>query len=267
VLDLAGLHLVLRGIHIAAGSLGLVAFWAAVFTKRGSTKHIRCGRVFVFCAYTVGITAVISSAWALVDSYGFGLSLGLSEDDIRRLAPERRWLFSVLGLAGIGLLAYIQVGVYAVKTKDGPLVGGKWMLKLSLVTFGIMGAGTAAFGIASISPGAGPGINSLMPAILGIVAMPLAYGKVKFVRRSRPTYMDWWYQHMECMLVSGISFHTALAITVSIRLMHQGLLDGPAARIPWVLPTVVGAPATWFWIRHYQIKSGGDPVREDIAAK
>jgi hypothetical protein len=50
VLDLADLHLLLRTIHIGAGALGLMAFWAAVFTKKGSATHIRYGLVFVSCA-------------------------------------------------------------------------------------------------------------------------------------------------------------------------------------------------------------------------
>ena len=92
---------------------------------------------------------------------------------------------------------------------------------------------------------------------------------LKFVRRSRPTHMDWWYKHMQCMLVSGIIFHTALAITISIRLVHQGLLDGPAALIPWVLPTAVGVPVIFVWILSYMRKFGPGPYKHaepDVAA-
>jgi hypothetical protein len=255
VLDLAHLHLALRGIHITAGALGLVAFWAAMCTKKGAAAHVRCGRAFVLCAYPVGVTAVLSAAWAEVDPFGFGTSLGLSEEDIRRLAPERGWLFRVLGLAGVSLLAYVQVGVYAVRTKAKPRPGGNWILLLTVAVLGLVGAGTAAMGISGIL-GFGPAIQNVMPSFLGLVAVPLAYTMLRFVRRSRPAYMDWWYKHMECMLVSGIIFHTALAITVSTRLVHQGLLDGPAALIPWVLPTAVGVPVTIVWILYYKRRFG-----------
>jgi len=253
--DLADMHLVLRGIHITAGALGLVAFWAAVFTKKGASRHIRCGRVFAFCAYPVGVTAVCSSGWSVVDPFGFGTSLGLSEDDVRRLAPEQNWLFWVLGLAGVSLLAYIQVGVYAIKTKGTRRPAGNCILLLTLAALGLMGACVAAIGVSSLVE-VGPAIHNTMPAVLGLVAVPLAYTMLKFVRRSRATHMDWWYKHMECMLVSGIIFHTALAITVSNRLLQQGLLDGPAALIPWVLPTVIGVPVTFAWILRYKMKVG-----------
>ena len=267
MLDLADLHLVLRSIHIAAGAIGLVAFWAAVFTKKGATAHIRCGRAFVFCAYPVGVTSVLSSGWTLVDPLGFGTSLGLSEDDVRRLAPEQGWIFSVLGLAGLSLLAYIQVGVYAVKTKNRPRPVGNRTLLLTLVTFGLVGGGVAARGISRLLA-VGPAIHSVMPLVLGLVAVPLVYTMLKFVWRLRPAHMDWWYKHMECMLVSGIIFHTALAITVSQRLMHQELLRGALALVPWLLPTVIGVPVTCVWILRYKFKfgPGGREHAEPIAA-
>jgi hypothetical protein len=255
VLDVADLHLALRGIHITSGALGLVAFWAAVCTKKGAAAHIGWGRVFVYCAFLVGVTAVLSAAWAEIDPFGFGTSLGLSEDDIRRLAPERAWLFRVLGLAGVSLLAYIQVGVYAVRTKAKPRSGGNWLLLLSVGVLGLAGAGAAALGISGIV-GTGPAIQNVMPSFLGLVAVPLAYTMLRFVRRSRPAHMDWWYKHMECMLVSGIIFHTALAITVSNRLLQQGLLSGPAALVPWVLPTVIGVPVTFVWILRHKMRFG-----------
>ena len=249
--DLAGLHLVLRSFHIAAGALGLVAFWAAVLTKKGAKTHIRSGRIFVYCAYVVGVSAMVSCVWALGDSFGFGTSLGMSAEEIRRLAPERRWLFEFLGLAGISLLAYIQVGVYAVRTRDKPNPAGYWVLLLTLVTFSLVGVGVAVVGIRSLTDD-GPAVHNLMPAVLGSGAVPLAFMMLRFVRRSRPRHRDWWCKHMECMLVSGIIFHTALAITISIRLLHQGLLSGPQGLIPWVLPTVIGVPVTFAWILYYK---------------
>jgi hypothetical protein len=183
------------------------------------------------------------------------MTLGMSKEEIWRLAPERRWLFAVLGLAGLSLLAYIQIGVYAAKTKDRPSPAGYRILRLAVVTFGLGGAGVAAMGITSLRED-GPAIHNLMPAVSGLGAVPLAYAMQRFFRRTRPRPMDWWYKHMECMLVSGIIFHTALAITMSIRLLHQGLLNGPAALIPWVLPTIIGVPITFVWIFYYKRRFG-----------
>jgi hypothetical protein len=255
VLDPADLHLALRGIHIAAGSLGIVAFWVAICTKKGAAAHVRWGRAFVFCAYPVGVTAVLSAAWAEIDPLGFGTSLGLSEQDIRRLAPDRGWLFRVLGLAGVSLLAYVQVGVYAVRTKATLRPGGNWLLLLTVGVLGLAGGGAAAMGISGLL-GSGPAIQNVMPLFLGLVAVPLAFTMLRFVRRSHPAHMDWWCKHMECMLVSGIIFHTALAITVSNRLLQQGLLSGPAALVPWVLPTVIGVPVTFVWVLRHKMRFG-----------
>jgi hypothetical protein len=166
-------------------------------------------------------------------------------------------------LAGISLLAYVQVGVYAVRTKDKPSPARYWFLPVTLVTFGLVGAAVAAMGIGSLWED-GPAVQSVMPAVLGSGAVPLAYTMLRFRRRSHPTPMDWWCKHMECMLVSGIIFHTALAITISIRLLNQGLLDGPAAMVPWVLPTLIGVPVTFVWILLYKMRFA--PGKREYAA-
>ncbi len=42
---------------------------------------------------------------------------------------------------------------------------------------------------------------------------------------------------------------------VSLQLWDLGL-DGWVAVVPWVAPAMVGVPATFIWVRHYQKKFG-----------
>lgn len=64
-------HEIWRYVHITAGFVGLGVFWVPVFAKKGAPVHVWGGRIFALCAYVVGATAVISSAWALADPIGF----------------------------------------------------------------------------------------------------------------------------------------------------------------------------------------------------
>ena len=48
----------LRGVHIAAGSLALVSLWVPLVSRKGGSVHRRAGRVFVIAM------AVLKSAWA-----------------------------------------------------------------------------------------------------------------------------------------------------------------------------------------------------------
>jgi hypothetical protein len=64
-------HVIWRYVHITAGFVGLGVFSVPVFAKKGAPVHVWGGPSFALCAYVVGATAVISSAWALADPIGF----------------------------------------------------------------------------------------------------------------------------------------------------------------------------------------------------
>ena len=66
---------------------------------------------------------------------------------------------------------------------------------------------------------------------------------------------EWFYEHMGSMIGTGIAFHTAFAVFGSLQLWDLGL-DGWIAVIPWVAPAIVGVPAIFIWVRHYQKKFG-----------
>jgi hypothetical protein len=68
------------------------------------------------------------------------------------------------------------------------------------------------------------------------------------------------------MLGGGIAFHTAFLVLGAGRMF--GLqLDGMAAVVPWLLPTLIGVPASAIWTRYYKRKfneiDGTAPQRHD----
>ena len=70
--------------------------------------------------------------------------------------------------------------------------------------------------------------------------------------------MAWWYKHMEAMIGNGVAFHTAFLV-FGARGVIGGVLEGPLALLPWVLPTAIAIPALHFWIRSYKRKFGELP--------
>ena len=80
-------------------------------------------------------------------------------------------------------------------------------------------------------------------------------GNLQFARKPYPTPMAWWYEHMGSMIGGGIAFHTAFLVLGAGRLF--GLqLTGASAAILWILPTIIGLPATAIWVRYYRRKFG-----------
>lgn len=90
-------------------------------------------------------------------------------------------------------------------------------------------------------------------AALSIIGFLVGPGNLRFARRPYPTPMAWWYEHMESMLGGGVAFHTAFLVLGAGR-MFGIALDGPAAIVPWLLPTVVGVPASAIWVSYYRRK-------------
>jgi hypothetical protein len=96
-------------------------------------------------------------------------------------------------------------------------------------------------------------------AALSPIGALIGWGGLGFARRPYPTPMAWWYEHMGSMIGGGIAFHTAFLVLGAGRMLGIEIA-GPYAIIPWLLPTIVGIPASSIWVRYYRRK-----FREDGA--
>jgi len=246
-------HQLLRWLHIFFGFVGLVAFWMPVFAKKGGRFHIRAGWVFVTCAYVVGVSAVVSCVWALVDPRGFAqLPPDLGADVVARVSGELRFFFGLLAVLGLGVVSAVETGIPVLRTRRQP---EKLDSTRRRAVYLLMGAGAAsllAFGIWHLANG-----DSRYGIWVGIGALILAdaRGAWRHMKNPLPTPMAWWYCHMETMLGAGIAFHTAFAVFGSGRLLGFRP-EGALALLPWVLPSLIGVPAISIWVRHYKRKFG-----------
>jgi hypothetical protein len=88
-------------------------------------------------------------------------------------------------------------------------------------------------------------------AALSPIGLLIGFGQLGFARQPYPTPMAWWYEHMGAMLGGGIAFHTAFLV---LGLNRVAQLPGALAVVPWLLPTIVGIPASAIWTRYYKRK-------------
>ena len=56
---------------------------------------------------------------------------------------------------------------------------------------------------------------------------------------------------MGSMLAGGIAFHTAFLVIGASRFLDTQL-TGFAAVVPWILPSLIGIPATSLWVAYYR---------------
>jgi hypothetical protein len=256
------LHRAWRGAHIVVGFAGLVLFWVPIFAKKGGRLHVVCGRLFVWCAYIVGATSVVSSAWAVAHPVSFlrdPLSRGVSERSVPYMIEQARFFFSILGFLGLAVLVGTYFGVRVVRTRRDHAELRRGILIPAELLLGAWCVGVAAFGAYNLATCAA-GRHLLPAAAAGRFAIPIALGlwglhgvvgELNYILRPRPTPRAWWYRHMEAMIGAGIAFHTAFLVFGSARLFGVQL-PGPWQVVPWLLPSAIGIPAAVLWVRYYK---------------
>ena len=85
---------------------------------------------------------------------------------------------------------------------------------------------------------------------LSFIGLLQGRGILRYVSRPAASPRAWLVEHLSAMLAAGIAFHTAFAVFGATRFF--GLtLTGPLAVLPWILPALLGIPATILWSRKY----------------
>jgi hypothetical protein len=229
-------------IHVLAGITGLAAFWTPALARKGGATHVQFGRVFYNATCVVALTGLAMVAMIVA-------------------APSPghpRVLAFFLAYLVIITFAPVHHGVRVLETRGEPA-----RLRTPFHTALNAGAIVAALAMIALAVFTGqPVFAALSP--IGIL---VGLGNLGFARRPCESPMSWWYEHMGSMLGGGIAFHTAFLVIGAGRFLGAHLTGG-AAVIPWVLPSIIGIPATRIWIAYYRRKfehrGAGSGVRDPI---
>ena len=226
-------------VHVATGFVGLAAFWIPVFARKGGRTHVRAGRVYVYCAYVVTLSAVTAAAGRIVSYQVQGIRL-VDQPDLYGVS-----LF--LGYLGLVTFATVRQGIRVLATRGAPETlrtpGHEALGWASMAS----SAAIIAFALAMWS--------DVSPILLGLSPIGLFTGRnmLRLMRNPGARRMGWFYSHLGSMLGGGIAFHTAF-IVFGVQRLWAYELAGPLAVVPWILPTIVGLPAIAIWTGHYRRK-------------
>ncbi|MGH7570685.1 MAG: hypothetical protein ACREMK_02440 [Gemmatimonadota bacterium] len=246
--------------HVAAGCLGLVAFWVPVFAPKGGTVHVRAGKVFLSCAYVVAGTALTIALLTLASP--FGTHPEARPDDPARMGAaltQLRFLEAFLGYLAIVTFATVWHGVPVMRSRRE-----RTPLRTPFHT---------AVGVIAILAGAGVlvlGLTFDQEARWVLLALsPIGFlvgsGMLRYARGERKERMAHWYEHLGSMLGGGIAFHTAFLV-FGIRRFIDYDLSGIVGLLPWILPTIIGTIAIAVWTRHYRKTFGDLPLEKATRA-
>ena len=233
------LHDGFRYIHVIGGFIGLFLYWVPILSKKGSPLHKKVGIFWVWLARLVLATAFIG-----VLLYVPGL---LADGKTPFSHPDSYAFLMFLGY--LSVVTYV-ITMYAVDVlkykKDATQLASPLMksmaylcilLSVWIVFFALVYKPQTQIVLLALSP----------------VGISTGWGMLNYMKGKQTSQRAWLYEHLGSMIGAGIAFHTAFAVFGMSRLFDLGL-TGALAVIPWVLPAIIGIPASVLWRRHYQKK-------------
>jgi hypothetical protein len=209
-------------LHIAFGSVGLVAFWVPVVGRKGGAAHKRWGKVFTWTMLATGFAAVGISACTLIDPIGTHPHLvGSGAEWIRGIFG---WMMQGLAILTVNLAWY---GWLAVRHKEDRAAQREWR-----------NLGLQALLLAASVNCIVQAWRADLPLMLGMPAIGIATVATNlwFLYHPAPGPLDWLKEHLKALVGAGISVYTAFFAFGAVRTfpelaLHPGL---------WAIPLVVG---------------------------
>ena len=230
--------------HIACGIVGFFAFWTPALTRKGGRLHMAAGRAFFYATSGIALSGLAITGLLLADPIGIKVSHPESLSPDRAAAIVNSVRVSSLFLLYLVLITFTPVhhGVRVLATRHSPAkLRTRFHTTLNVATL------LASLSMVFVGLWVGP----LLFLYMSPIGLLIGWGNLQFARKPYPTPMAWWYEHMGSMLGGGIAFHTAFLVLGAGRL--SGIqLEGPAAAIPWLLPTMIGVPASAVWTNYYK---------------
>ena len=224
--------------HVAAGFIGLAAFWVPLFARKGGRAHVLSGRVYEYCAYIVTASALT----ACVSRIGAALAAGTTVDE----SPGTYGFPLFLGYLGLATFSTVRHAVRVVQTRKDPATLRRpfhlWVVGWAP---GLSSVGLVAFALIFWS-----GMSPLMLA-LAPIGVVISWATLVVVHDPRGAHMRWFYSHLGSMLAGGIAFHTAF-IVFGFQQIFPYEMEGSLGLLPWVVPTLLGLPAIVLWNRYYR---------------
>ncbi len=232
-----GFQNVSRYIHIVFGFGGLAAFWIPILAPKGSPLHRAAGRVFSFCAGVVLLSAGLSITLVATRL----LAAGEGPTD-----SPGTWS-SLVFLAYLAWVTWLFVhhGRLVLRSKGSPRAAGS-PLNRGLARSAIAASGFIVAWALVLRPP-----NMVVLLALSPIGFLSGRGMLEYYRGTDPSRRAWLYEHLGAMIGAGIAFHTAFAVFGSRQFLAWEP-EGLIGVLPWILPTLVGLPASALWARHYR---------------
>jgi uncharacterized membrane protein len=209
-------------IHVAGGTVALLAMIVPMLARKGGTLHRRAGWVFVGGMTTVSLTAfVLAAARFITDA-----------------SPQGRFRGIFLFFIAILTAAGVSAGVRVLRAKQRRGVHrGAWDHGVAAV----LTASSVAMAVYGLATG------TTLFIVFSIVGLANGIGQLRYWLRPQSHPMHWWFEHMGQMIGSSVAATTAFLVLNADRLGLSAL-----SLVVWLGPAVIGLPLSAIWQAYYR---------------
>ena len=239
------IHQFLLYFHITLGAAGLVIFWLPTLSKKGSPFHKKIGRIFVWTMLAISVSGIIMSLLVLVDPIGVRVpERNLLQEESFSLKQQSREVAVFLLMLSMLVFVNVRQSVLVLKVK-----AERDLLKIpsTLIPIGILLATGIIVGIVGII------IVQPLFIVFSLLSITISYGSLKYIFKKALKEREWIMEHMGNILGVGIATYTAFFAFGGRRFFSEIFGNGLQI-IPWVLPSIIGVLATFYFSKKYKKK-------------
>jgi hypothetical protein len=231
-------------LHVITGTVGLVAFWAPVATKKGAPNHRKWGRVACYGFIGAGALAI---AMALISLYGKEQRIP-SIKDRELFAGLFGWMMLYLGCLTIGFVDY-GLGVVKHGREPRRLRSVRYQGVIAIVVIAALWCGYFGWKVAHPL--------MMIVAAIGVIAMVM---QQKFIWSAKPPAGAYVGEHFRALLGMGISAYTAFLSVGLVRLMPEQVFNP----LIWAGPSTVGVGLIIYFTLQRKRPSRPRPLPQQI---
>jgi len=240
-------------LHVVAGTIGLIAFWVPIATKKGAKNHRRGGKWALGGFIGAGFLAVVMAIYSLIDT-----SRHPEIEDRLLYEGLFGWMMLYLGILTIGFADY---GLAVIRHRADRHALRRMRYQLVMAAVVASGVWCGLFGYRVGEP------LMVLVAVIGVISMIM---QQVFVFREHvpglgaPPAKAYIGEHFRALIGMGISAYTAFLSVGLIRLVPEEVFNP----LIWAGPSVIGVSLI-IWFTHQakqQVKKRNSPKTSAASA-
>lgn len=239
-------------LHVTFGACALLLFWVPVFTRKGNVDHKRFGRIFTSAMYVVSVSGATMATLDLISPLAMHAASVNPADPTAPVAASQIRA-SAMFLLSLSVLVFTSTrqGWLAIvhKADRQPL---RHPLQLGLcVLLILVGVGLLVTGIV---------FDSILFMVFAVLEIASGLGRLRYNLKAELDTREWWIEHLNGLIGSGIGAYTAFFVFGGSRLL-SGLLGNAfddASVFLWIAPGVIGSIAITVLSRKYRARFNGN---------